>query len=114
MLVKPTVFGYMKAWIDSPDQAGLSCRQALTDFVTREGFVLAQVFVAVSDSDAALASLIEATTFHEVAAVVVPDPRHLGKDVATRLAMQARIEAAIDRPVLFVAVLERPRSLVTA
>lgn len=99
---RPVVFGYVRL-LSATDGAG-TARSALGRFTEREGLVLGQVFVEADRGGPriALASLIEAMSFHEVAAIVVPGLHHLGDDDPAQAAARARIEREAGVPVLVV------------
>lgn len=103
-MIQPLVFGYLLAQISSRPESSPSDRRAITDFATREGFALSQIFVESrhAPSRVALASLIEAAQFHTIAAVVIPDVTHLGIDTVGQAAIRRRIETAVEAPVLTV------------
>ncbi len=95
----PVVFGYVRLLpAPGPNEA----RAALRHFTDRQGMVLAQVFVEADSGGRrpALASLIEAISFHEVVGIVVPSLDHLADEAPAQATARARIEREAGVPVL--------------
>lgn len=116
-MIRPTTFGYFRL---GRTPTGLlrrdpSVRRRLERFTEREGFTLVQVFIDAMGSPrrVALDSLVEAATFTEIAAVVVPDWSHLGSDRTAQLTTQQMIMDVCGVPV-FAAQTDLPLMVVAS
>jgi Resolvase, N terminal domain len=99
-MIMPAVFGYHNASsIADPVQAPR--RNELVEFARREGFSLVQLFVETGEGRrVALESMIEAASYHEVVAIVVPGMDHLGRDHGEQEEVRRDVEEKAGVPVL--------------
>lgn len=104
-MIKPLMFGYLRAAFDAPTPVAPDVgvvRTAMLRFATREGFSLAQVFVETRTHPpyVALDSLLEATRFTRIAAVLVFDRHHLGADTRFQDTTRDLIQRTAECPVI--------------
>lgn len=92
--MQPTMYGYMRVANDhATNDELLRIKHELTEYATREGFCLGEVFAeGTTCSESAFHTLLEALKRHRVRDVLVPSLWHFARLPGLQDAMRQHIE----------------------